>query len=218
MITLYGAPASRAHRVMWMLKELRIAFDHVPTDFLNGETREEQFLRINPNGRVPVLVDDGRAIFESMAINLYLARKSASSFTPADVWQEAQATQWSFWAVTEVEKPLLLAACNKLLFAEHQRSPLELEQMLTRLQRPFAVLDAHLTKHHYILGARFSVADLNIAAMMSLIPLADIGLGDYPAMQTWLRECLERPAAADWKTISFTVPRPPPERMLASFV
>jgi glutathione S-transferase len=76
-----------------------------------------------------------------MAINLYLARKSACSLAPADLWEEGQATQWSFWAVTEVEKPLLLAACNRMLFAEHERSPLELDQMLTLLQRPFAVLD-----------------------------------------------------------------------------
>ena len=218
MITLYGAPASRAHRVMWMLKELEINFDHVPTDFLRGGTREEKFLQINPNGRVPVLVDNGRAIFESMAINLYLARKAASSLAPADLWEEGQATQWSFWAVTEVEKPLLLAACNRMLFAEHERSSLELDQMLTRLHRPFAVLDAHLSKYPYVLGGRFTVADLNIAAMMSLVQLADIALGSYPAMKTWLHDCLERPAAADWKTISFTVPRPPAERMLASFV
>lgn len=218
MITLYGAPASRAHRVMWMLKELELPFDHVPTDFLRGGTREEKFLRINPNGRVPVLVDDGRAIFESMAINLYLARKAGGSLAPADLWEDGQATQWSFWAVTEVEKPLLLAACNRMLFAAHQRSPAELDQMLTRLQRPFAVLDAHLSKRPYVLGERFTVADLNIAAMMSLVPLADINLGGYPAMKTWLHECLERPAAADWKPISFTVPRPPAERMLASFV
>jgi|tagenome__1003787_1003787.scaffolds.fasta_scaffold20983865_5 hypothetical protein len=59
MITLYGAPASRVHRVMWMLKELEITFDHVPTDFLRGGTHEEKFLRINLNGRVPVLVEDG---------------------------------------------------------------------------------------------------------------------------------------------------------------
>jgi glutathione S-transferase len=218
MITLYGAPASRAHRVMWMLKELNIAFDHVPTDFLRGGTRDQNFLKINPNGRVPVLVDDDRAIFESMAINLYLARKSACSLAPGNLWEDGQATQWSFWAVTEVEKPLLLAACNKLLFAEHERSPTELDQMLTRLQRPFGVLNAHLSERAYVLGERFTVTDLNIAAMMSLVPLAGIALSGYPAMDAWLHDCLERPAAADWKKISFRVPRPPAERMLASFV
>lgn len=218
MLTLYGAPASRAHRVMWMLKELEVPFRHEPTDFLHGGTRSAEFLRINPNGRVPVLVDDGRAIFESLAINLYLARKFGGTLAPADLWEEGQAIQWSFWAVTEVEKPLLLAACNRFLFAEADRDPAEFQQMIARLDRPFRVLEAHLAQRSHVLGDRFTVADLNIAALMSLVPLAGIGIGDYPHMEAWLESCLERPAAADWKPIRFTVPRPPAERMLASFV
>lgn len=218
MLTLYGASASRAHRVLWMLKELAVPFEHVPTDFLRGGTRTEEFLAVNPNGRVPVLVDDGRAIFESLAINLYLARKFGGPLAPADQWEEGQAVQWSFWAVTEVEKPLLLAACNRFLFAEADRDPQEAQQMMQRLDRPFRVLDRHLARHTHVLGNRLTVADINIAAMMSLIPLADLPIADYPRLAAWLEDCLERPAAADWKPIRFTVPRPPPDRMLASFV
>ncbi len=218
MLTLYGAPASRAHRVLWMLKELGLPFHHVPTDFLQGGTRTPDFLRINPNGRVPVLVDDDRAIFESLAINLYLARKYGGPLAPADPWEEGQAMQWSFWAVTEVEKLLLLAACNRFLFPEPDRDPAEFQQMAHRLDRPFRVLDAHLAGRRHVLGDRFTVADLNIAAMMSLVPLAGFPVDDYPHMAAWLADCLERSAAADWKPIRFTVPRPPPERMLASFV
>jgi glutathione S-transferase len=208
MITLYGAPASRAHRVMWMLKELGLAFDHVPTDFQRGGTRTPEFLSVNPNGRVPVLVDEGLVLFESMAINLYLAKKYGGPLAPADFREDALATQWSFWVVTEVEKPLLLSAANLFLFAPEQRDEAELALMLKRLDRPFKVLDAHLAHHRFVLGDRFTVADLNIAALMSA----------YPHLETWLLEALERPAAADWKLIKFTVPRPPAHLMLASFV
>jgi glutathione S-transferase len=218
MITLYGAPASRAHRVMWMLKELDLPFNHVPTDFLRGGTRAPEFLAINPHGRVPVLDDDGRIIFESMAINLYLAKTYGGPIAPADAWEDAQATQWSFWVVTEVEKPLLLAAANLILFAEQDRDAQELALMRQRLDRPFKVLNAHLADRKFVLGARFTVADLNIAALMSLVPLAGVPLDEYPHLKHWLHDCLERPAAADWKPIKFTVPRPPTHMMLASFV
>jgi glutathione S-transferase len=219
MITLYGAFASRAHRVMWMLKELALPFTHIPTDFLRGGTRQAEFLAINPNGRVPVLVEDGKGpIFESMAINLYLARSRGGPLAPADAWEEGQATQWSFWVVTEVEKPLLLASANLFLFAEHERNSDELALMLQRLDRPFKVLDAHLAQQPFVLGARFTVADVNIAALMSLVPLAGVPLENYPHLKTWLMDALERPAAADWKPIRFTVPRPPAHLMLASFV
>lgn len=218
MITLYGAPASRAHRVMWMLKELGLAFEHVPTDFQHGGTRTAAFLALNPNGRVPVLVDDGLVLFESMAINLYLAQRYGGTLAPRDLTEQALATQWSFWVVTEIEKPLLLAAANLILFAPEQRDADELQRMLNRLDRPFKVLDAHLARQNHVLGERFTVADLNIAALMSLVPLAGVKLDAYPRLRDWLFACLERPAAADWKPIRFTVPRPPAQMMLASFV
>ena len=218
MITLYGAPASRAHRVMWMLKELAIPFDHIPTDFLHGGTRDPEFVAINPNGRVPVLVDNGKAIFESMAINLYLNKKFGSPLAPDGAWEEAQAIQWSFWVFTEVEKPLLLSAANLFLFAEPDRNPDELALMLKRLDPPFKVLDTHLSSQKYVLGERLTVADLNIAALMSLIPLAGVPVDHYPHLKAWLHDALERPAAADWKPIRFTVPRPHAHLTLASFV
>ncbi|MDE8344980.1 MAG: glutathione S-transferase family protein [Acidocella sp.] len=218
MITLYGAPASRAHRVMWMLKEQDLPFTHIPTDFLRGGTRTHEFLRINPNGRVPVLDDEGRVIFESMAINLYLAKTYGGAVAAKTAWDEAQATQWSFWAVTEVEKPLLLAAANLILFAPPDRNADELTLMRKRLDRPFKVLEAHLAARDYLLGGCFTVADLNVAAMMSLVPLSGLDLSEYPRLARWLHICLERPAAADWKPIKFTVPRPPAHLMLASFV
>lgn len=219
MITLYGHPYSRAHRTMWMLKELGLAFDHVPTGFTDGGTRTPEFKAINPNGRVPTLVDDGQVLCESMAINLHLARKYGGPVAPADDLEWSLATQWSFWVVTEVEKPLLLASANLLLFPEGERDPAQAAMAIRKLDRPFAVLEAHLADRPYLLGDRFTVADLNVAAPMSLIPLAGVPIAQYPAFAAWLGRCLDRPAAADWKPIHFTIPRPPTEAgVLAMFV
>jgi glutathione S-transferase len=117
--------------------------------------------------------------------------------------------QWSFWVVTEIEKPLLLAAANRFLFSEPERNSEEAALALAKLARPWQVIDAHLAAQPWLLGERFTVADLNVAAVMTLVPLAGIPLDNYPLLRKWLERCLERPAAADWKPIRFSIPRPP---------
>jgi glutathione S-transferase len=219
MITLYGHSFSRAHRNLWMLKELGIPFEHIPTGFTDGSTRAPEFLAINPNGRVPVLVDDGQPIFESMAINLYLAKKFGGPLAPQTLVEEGLAIQWSFWVTTEIEKPLMVAAANKMLFFEHQRSEEELQAMLKKLDRPLRVLDAHIENRSYLLGDTFTVADINTSAPFSLGVLAGISFDAYPNVAAWLERCLERPAGDDWKPIKFSIPRPETALgMLTAFV
>ncbi len=219
MRTLYGSMASRAHRVVWMLKELDLPFEHVLTNFMDGSTRRPEFLAINPNGRVPALDDDGLLLCESLAINLYLAKKYPSPLTPVDLVEDTMATQWSFWVVTEVEKPLLFASANLALFAEASRNAEEAQMAITKLDRPMKVLNAHLANRPHLLGERFTVADLNVATVMDLAPQCGISLAAWPCVETWHQRCLSRPAAADWKAISFSIPRPPtPLGVLRMFV
>ena len=219
MITLYGAMASRAHRVVWMLNELGLPFEHVPTHFQDGSTRAPAFLALNPNGRVPLLDDNGFVLFESLAINLYLARKYPHSLSPAGLFEEALATQWSFWVTNEIEGPLLLAAANCALFAEHARSAEEAQVALAKLERPFKVLDAHLKERPWLMADRFTVADLNVATVLDLAPQCGLRLDAWPRLNEWLQRCLARPAAADWKDVKFTIPRPPtPLGLLKMFV
>ena len=219
MITLYGATASRAHRVIWMLKELELPFKHEPIDFIDGSTRTKQFLAINPNGRVPVLQDDDFLIYESLAINLYLARRYRADLSPQGWREDALATQWSFWVVTEIEKPLLLASANRALFSPENRRDAEADVALSKLTRPWKVLDEHLSRHHWLLGERFTVADLNIATVMDLAPQCAISLDAWPHLQEWHQRCLHRPHASDWRDVRFAIPRPHDELgMLSMFV
>ena len=209
MLILYGSMNSRAHRVVWMLKELRLAFKHVPTNFFDGSTHKPEFLAINPNGRVPALDDDGLLLWESLAINLYLAKKYGGPLAPETPREDALATQWSFWVATEIEKPLLLASANRALFAKEQRSEEEAQLAIAKLGRPFKVLDNHLAGTSHLLGARFTVADLNVATVMDLAPQCGISLQAWPHVEAWHQRCLARPAASDWKDIQFSIPRPP---------
>ena len=219
MIKLYGLTASRAHRVLWALKELSVPFEHIPTNFMDRSTHTPEFLAINPNGRVPALDDDGLLLCESLSINLYLAKKYGGALALANLNEETLATQWSFWVVTEVEKPLLFASANLFLFAEKDRVAEEAALGLAKLDRPLKVLEAHLTAHAFLLGDRFTVADLNVATVMDFVPLVGINVDAYPKVKAWLSICLERPAAADWKTVAFSIPRPPtPTGILKMFL
>ena len=213
MIVLYGAMASRAHRVVWMLKELALPFEHVQTNFLDGSTHKPPFLAVNPNGRVPALDDGGFLLCESMAINLYLAKKYGNGIAPANLGEDALCTQWSFWVVTEVEKPLLFASANRALFNAESRDEEQAQMAIAKLDRPLKVLDAHLASRPanggYVLGNRFTVADLNIATVMDLAPQCGISLAAWPNVNEWHARCLARPAAQDCKSVKFSIPRPP---------
>lgn len=219
MITLYGSLHSRANRCAWMLRELDVPFHHEPTNFQNGATHDPAFLRLNPNGRVPVLDDDGFVLFESLAINLYLAKKFGGPLAAQDLKEEALMAQWSLWVENEIEKPLLLAAANQALFAPDARSVHERDLALKKLSRPWTVLEKHLADRPYLVGSRFTVADLNVAAVMTLVPVTGIDLSAWPKLENWLDRCLNRPVAVDWKSVKFTIPRPPtPLGVLGMFV
>ena len=121
-LKIYGVARSRAFRTLWMAKELGLDYEHIKVDFATGETRRPEHLALNPNGHVPVIDDDGFILWESMAINLYLAKKyGKDGIYPALLADEARAWQWSFWGMTEVERPVLTALFNRAILPEHQR-------------------------------------------------------------------------------------------------
>jgi glutathione S-transferase len=194
MITLYGVPRSRAMRVLWMLEELALPYDHVKTDFATGDTRAPEFLRLNPNGHIPVIRDGDFVLWESMAINLYLARKYDRGLWPATVEDEGRAFQWSVWAMTELEEPVLTALLHRLVYPEEQRDPGKAADAAQRFATPLGVLDGQLAGRSHLVGDRFGVADLNVASVLVWAPLAGLDLGSAPHAQAWLAGCTERPA------------------------
>lgn len=220
MLRLYGTPQTRTFRPLWMLEELGVPYELVKTDFADGSTRTPEFLAINPNGHVPALVDGELALFESMAINLYLAETyGRETLWPASAADRARAVQWSFWAMTECEAPLFA-----LLFGqggpqfERWRAWTESEefrathpgatpptreaaeaaakQARAALEPPLGVLDAQLAGRSYLLGDSFGVADLNVASVWVTARLARHDLSAWPQVDAWLARCTSRPALA----------------------
>ncbi len=195
MIKLYGVPMSRAARPLWMLEELGLGYEHIQTNFTT-DVQKPDYLALNPNGHIPTLVDGDTVIWESMAINLYLARRYDQGLWPKTVEGEGHALQWSFWAVTEIEEPLLTALMNRMFLPENERDPAKAEDALERLQKPLAVLEGELEGKDYLVENRFTVADLNVASVLSWSTVAGADLSGYPRVQAWAERCSSRPAAA----------------------
>lgn len=192
MITVYGATQSRAMRTLWMLEELGLEYEQVSIS--PGETRTPEFLAVNPNGHVPVLQDGDLKLVESMAINLYLAGKYGGGLWPADAAAQGQAYQWSFWAMAEMEADLLTALFNRMLAPEDKRDEARAAKAIERLQAPLKVLDDALSGCDYLIGPDFTVADLNVASVLTWARPANVDFGAYPNVNRWFRACFGREA------------------------
>jgi glutathione S-transferase len=141
-------------------------------------------------------VDGELVLYESMAINLYLARKYGveAGLWPRSIEDEALAWQWSFWVMAEVEGPLLTVLMHSRVLPAEKRVPDKVGRNLGVLKRPLHVLDQALVGRDYLLGDRFCVADLNVAAVLAWCKPAHLSLNDHPDLDAWLNRCLARPA------------------------
>jgi glutathione S-transferase len=194
-LKIHGIPKSRAFRNYWLCAELGIPYEAVNTGFTD-DVKTAAFLAINPNGRIPVIEDDGFTLFESFAINLYLAKKHGTGrMYPADLQGEAKCWQWTIWGVTEVEKLLFDLTVNRAIRPPDQRDAKVADAAELSLERPLAVLDKELAARPWLVGPAFSVADLNVAATMYASWFNKIAYDRYPHVQAWQERVFNRPGA-----------------------
>jgi glutathione S-transferase len=164
MMKLYGTPPTRALRVIWLLNELGLEYEMLPVDILQGENKQQDFLTLNPAGKVPVLVDGSLVVTESAAIQLYLADKNPQAgFIPEAVEDRAQMYRWIFFLVTEIEQPLWRIARHTFLYPEEKRLPQDVDLARQECVEMVAVLERHMEKREFMVGCRLSVADFNAA-------------------------------------------------------
>jgi glutathione S-transferase len=193
-LRIYGIARTRAFRVLWVAKELGLNFEHLPIEIGDDGAKSPEFLAINPNGRLPVIVDGDFVLFESLAITLYLAKKhSNGKLYPGTLEGEARAWQWSLWAVTEVDRGVNIWSLHAVRLPPGERNNALREEALKVIASPFRVLDAAVAQQPYLLGSEFTVADLNVAAVISRA--VDMDLSAWPHLKAWLARCLDRPAA-----------------------
>ncbi|NTG49321.1 glutathione S-transferase family protein [Agrobacterium rhizogenes] len=206
MLTIYGVYRSRASRNYWMAEELGIEFKSVPviqagrianplaTDAPLNTTSPE-FLAINPMGMIPCIKDGALVMHESLAINLYLARKYGGPLAGKTVEEEGQLLMWTMWAATEVEPysvALVRIYDNGLEGSEAGKAGIAVA--CRSLKKPLDVLEQHLQNQDYIVGDRFTVADLNTAEVLRYAQTEQPLFDSRPKVKTWIERCQSRTA------------------------
>jgi glutathione S-transferase len=194
MLQLYGNPRSRALRCLWMLEEMGAEYQLMEKSTRTEDLQSVEYLRLNPNARIPTLVDGDTVIWESMAINLYLAQKYEGPMHFASPEAIGLAAQWSFWAILEMEALLLELLQHRALLVEFARDPSYAERNELLLKKPLQILDEALGRRKYLISDDFTVADINVASVVTWGKAARLDLSPYPEISRWVEDCLSRPA------------------------
>jgi glutathione S-transferase len=194
-LKIYGMSASRTSRNLWMAEELGIAYEHIPVKIADAAS-DPDIARLNPNLRIPVIEDDGVVITESMAINLYLAAKHGGPLAAGNAAEAGLMAQWSFWAVTDLEALSLTVLMHRLVLRGEARDAARAEAAEASLARPLAVLDKALSQGDgWLVGGRFTVADLNVSSIVHWLAAARMDLSGVPNVADWVKRCRDRDAA-----------------------
>src|SRR3974390_2666505 len=194
MLQLYGNPRSRAMRCLWMLEEIGKPYQLIEKSTRTDDLQSAEYVRLNPNARIPTLVDGDFVLWESMAINLYLAQKYAGPMHCADPKVLGLAAQWSFWAMLEMEALLLELLNHRAVLPEFARDPSYAERDELLLRKPLGVLNNALAGRDYLVGNSFTVADLNVAGILVWGKMGRLNLSGHAEGKRWLEGCLARPA------------------------
>ncbi|WP_272545056.1 glutathione S-transferase family protein [Burkholderia cepacia] len=194
-MNLYGFAGTRTQRALWGLKELDADFEFVSVNLLQGEHKRPEFLRLNPAGKVPVLVDGDLVIPESAAIVLYLADKyPEKALLPVDLALRAQAYRWVMFAVTELEQPLWRITRHSFLYPPEKRSPADIELAREDFRAMAAILDKHLEGREFIVGDTLTVADCVTAYLIDWAGECNL-IESFPQLRAYLERLYARPKA-----------------------
>jgi glutathione S-transferase len=192
---LYEFGPTRSIRARWTLQELGVDFEPVRVNLLRGEQQRPEFLKINPAGKIPVLVDGDLVLTESVAIVLYLAQKySDKGLVPAGLAERAQVNRWLLFAATELEQPLWRISRHTALYPEEQRLPGDVAIASREFKQMAAVLERHMQGREFVAGDCVTVADFVTAYTLDW-GNEDKLLGDCPGLVAYMKRMYARPAA-----------------------
>lgn len=205
MITLYGVYRSRASRPLWLLEECGVDFTHVPviqSYRLNQpkaadaplNTASPEFLSVNPIGQIPALVEDDLVLSESLAITLYIARRYGGALGPQSDAEAALMEQWALFAATALEGPALDILNTQANAADTAEGQAHIAICAEKLRRPLARLERQLAASDWLVGSRFTVADINTAECLRYAQSHPTLLAEFPAVSGWLARAQSRPA------------------------
>ncbi|WP_394848062.1 glutathione S-transferase family protein [Pendulispora brunnea] len=189
-LDFYYAPFSSASRVHWALEELGIPYNKIKKDLKAGETKAPEYLAMNPNGKVPLLVVDGKPLFESLAILIYLGENFGAE---KKLWPAANdparfdALSWTTWGTTELGMAIaMLYNCLEI--------PPARELATARANACCEVLERRLEGRSFVLGNDFSLVDVAVSAVLAWSRFFNYDLKPFPRVAAWVDRCSSRPA------------------------
>jgi glutathione S-transferase len=205
MLKIYGVYRSRATRNIWLCDELGVPFTLVPVIQFDQaaspgavgitlNSKSPEFLKVNPNGHIPSIDDEGLVLHESLAINLYLAKKHGGPLAPATIAEDGLMTMWTAWTLTEIEPRSIQVLYNRVAKPPAERDPKAADAAEAALVAPFAVLDKALAATGYLVGGRFTVADINVAECVRYAAAAPALFEANTSVKAWLAKLHARPA------------------------
>jgi glutathione S-transferase len=203
MLKLYGQYRSRAFRVAWLLKESSIPYEHANVTInVEGATcKDPAYVALNPNARVPTVDDDGFVMWESAAINFYLAEKYKSPLWPKDMKGKGRAYQWAFFIANDVEPHMITVMQHRVMFAPEKRNPALADAADGNLQPRLKVLDDFLSRNRFFDIDRWGLADFMVASVCYSFTVMKYDLAKYPSFQKWLTASIERPTAKEARAL-----------------
>ncbi len=194
MIKLYGLKMTSAYRCHLLASEIGLEYEEVGLDLSKSEQKSADYLKLNPNGKVPCLVDGDFVIWESMAINSYLAKKYKPELLGGSIEAKALIDQWSYWAVLELQ-PLIFTILRQMsMLSDEERDVGIIEEAKKELPAIHKVLDDHLADQAYILGAEFTLADINVGSVVIVNFMIKNDISEFANMGKWLQSLMQRPS------------------------
>jgi glutathione S-transferase len=192
---LYEFPPTRSIRARWALHELGVPFETVSVNLAKGEHRTPEFLRLNPAGKLPVLVDGETVLTESVAIAVYLAEKyPEAGFMPGDLRARAEVYRWLLFAATELEQPLWRIARHTALYPEAKRLPADVALAAEEFAPMVQIAERHMKGREFFVGDTITVADFVMAYTLDWAEEAGL-LGDCPTLTAYVERMYARPNA-----------------------
>jgi glutathione S-transferase len=205
MITLYGVYRSRASRPLWLLHEIGLPFAHVPiiqsyrladpaAPDAPPHTATAEFLAINPQGQIPAFVEGDLVLTESLAISRHIARRHGGALGPQTDEEAALTDQWTLFAATGIEAPAL-----EILYTiadggdKTPEGQASISVNAEKLRRPLGRLEVALQGRDWLVGDRFTVADIHVAECLRYAQGHPTLLAEFPAVKAWIERAQARP-------------------------
>lgn len=195
-LKLYAFPPSpRGFKVLFAARQLGVPYEFRLVDLAKGDQRTPEYLALNPNGRMPVLDDDGFVLWESNAIVEYLAARAG--VLPKDAKERLSLTKWLYWESNHWDPTCAIFVFERLVkpfFGLGETSEAEIAKASTTFERLAGVLNGELEKHRYVTGDALTIADLSIASSLCVAERVNYPLENYRAIQRWHADLKALPA------------------------